>query len=202
MAWTAPKTWARNDPLNADNLNTFIRDNQAALRVDTEDAKAKLANVHPAYLSPLLVGEAVIGINQWLSITSTSLVIWHANCKLTFTPKTDKVLFGVQFLFYYTGAGGQSDFRFGLQKGAANVSLSHTEVVGGSLGSTNELYSISTHQDLRNDEIGISYRAPVSVTRAAEVTISPTVKVKSGFTASLANPSAMILTALDVGAYE
>lgn len=28
MAWTAPKTWARNDPLNADNLNTFIRDNQ------------------------------------------------------------------------------------------------------------------------------------------------------------------------------
>lgn len=31
MAWTAPKTWSRLDPLNADNLNTYMRDNQQYL---------------------------------------------------------------------------------------------------------------------------------------------------------------------------
>lgn len=31
MAWTNPKTWARLDPLNADNLNTYVRDNQQYL---------------------------------------------------------------------------------------------------------------------------------------------------------------------------
>ena len=38
MAWTTPKTWARNDPLNADNLNTFIRDNQNYLKSQADAA--------------------------------------------------------------------------------------------------------------------------------------------------------------------
>ena len=35
MAWTTPKTWSdTQDRLNAANLNTYIRDNQLALRAD------------------------------------------------------------------------------------------------------------------------------------------------------------------------
>lgn len=201
MAWTAPKTWVTGDPLNASNMNTYIRDNQVALKAQTDDAEAKLGKHHPAYLSPLLVGYAVIGINTFISITSTSYVVWHANCKLTFTPKTDLVLFGVQFAFDYSGAGGVRNFSFGLRKDGVNISLSHTAVTGGSLGNAVDLLKHSTHQDLRNNNpIGISYQAPVSVTRNTEVTISPTVKVQSGVTAGLDN--VMILTALDVGAYE
>lgn len=200
MAWTAPKTWVTGDPLNASNMNTYIRDNQVALKAQTDAAEAKLGKHHPAYLSPLLVGYAVIGINTVISITSTSYVVWHANCKLTFTPKTDLVLFGVQFTLDYSGAGGVRTFSFGLRKDGVNISLPHTAVVGGSLGNVADLLKHSTHQDLRNDPIGISYQAPVSVTRNAEVTIAPTVKVQSGVTADLDN--VMILTALDVGAYE
>lgn len=35
MAWTTPKTWATSDPLNATNLNTYIRDNQNFLHNQT-----------------------------------------------------------------------------------------------------------------------------------------------------------------------
>ena len=65
MAWTAPKTWARNDPLNADNLNTFVRDNQLYLKAHADGnvvhrtrsvsgSPASLATNDDVFGSPLL----------------------------------------------------------------------------------------------------------------------------------------------------
>ena len=201
MAWTEPKTWVNQDPLNESNFNTYIRDNQIALRADTEDAKTKLGKTFPAFQSALLVGHAVIGINSAVEATATSFGAWHEDCKLAFTPKTDLVLFGVQFSmsFWHNNSGGRF-FSFGLLKGSLNVSLQETAVIGGTLGSSRDIAYHSV--DVRSADKLIAYQAPVPVTRNVEVEIWPTVKVQSGVTASLENPSLVILTALDVGAYE
>lgn len=201
MAWTEPRTWATGDPLVASTLNTQIRDNQRALRVQTQDAESKLGKHHPAYLSPLLVGYAVIGIDGSVQVTSTSAVVWHAKCKLTFTPKSDFVLIGAQFSFgFYHNDPGKRGFVLGFQKDGAAVSLSHTDSISGTLGSESDI----AFEDLndRNLSYLAAYQAPVSVTRDTEVSFSPTVRVTSGVTAILDNPSVMILTALDVGSYE
>ena len=201
MAWTTPKTWVDMDPLNQSNLNTYIRDNQVALRAQTEDAENKLGKTFPAYQSPLLVGYSVIGINSAVEATATVLGAWHEDCKLTFTPRTDLVLVGVQFSMSFShNDPGSRSFSFGLLKGILNVSLQETAVIGGTLGSSNE---IAKHDEsARYAAKLVAYQAPVPVTRNVEVEIFPTVKVASGGTASLVNPSLVILTAMDVGAYE
>lgn len=197
MAWTTPKTWVTQDPLNATVMNTHLRDNLNALKLQTDDAEAKLAR---SYVNPLL-HRAVIGINQDISITSTSFVVWHAKCKLTFTPKTNLVIFGVHCTWRFTTSNDSPRrYVFGLKKGNADVSLDHTDILDGSLGSTSELAFDSPE---RNSYVLLSYQAPVPVTRDTEVSISPTVKAPAGgLIATLLNPSVMILTALDVGAYE
>lgn len=201
MAWTTPKTWVNQDPLNESNFNTYIRDNQAALKAQADDSTAKLGNVHPAYLSPLLVGYAVIGIDASVQVTSTTAVVWHAKCKLTFTPKTDLALVGCQFSFVFNhNDDGTRQFNFGLRKGNTAVSLSHTDSISGTLGNESDIVFSSFEK--RYESYFTAYQVPVSVTRGVEVTISPTVQVESGVQVFLDNPSVMILTALDVGAYE
>lgn len=203
MAWTTPKTWVNQDPLNESNMNTFVRDNQLALRAQTEDAAAKLADVYPAYQNPRLF-RAVIGINADVSLTSRSLTTWHAKCKLTFTPKTDEVLFGVQLTMYYNYRYSQTrQFAFGLQKGGTNVALTHTDVLTGNVGSDTDLAVLILNHRGANAPFFVHYQVPVAVTRDAEVTISPTVRaLQSSVTYGLDNPTVMILTALDVGNYE
>ncbi len=44
MAWTNPKTWARNDPLNAANLNTYVRDNQEYLKAQADGQASNLVS--------------------------------------------------------------------------------------------------------------------------------------------------------------
>lgn len=202
MAWTTPKTWTSLDPLVASEFNTQFRDNLNALRADTEDAKSKLGKTFPAYQNPRMF-RAIIGINQGVPITSSTYVIWHAKCKLTFTPKTDEVLFGVQFNMTFTHRDkGTRSFYFGLRKGNSNVSLSHTDVLAGSVGSASDIVKADFND--RNTAFLVSYQVPVSVVRNEEVMISPTVRINSGdsgTTGQLLNPSVMILTALDVGAY-
>lgn len=86
MPWTNPKTWARLDPLNADNLNLYIRDNQQYLhdqlssagnvvhRVRTvSGAVASLATDDDVFGSPLLD----------LTIVKTSAHVL-AGCQVTF----------------------------------------------------------------------------------------------------------------------
>lgn len=200
MAWTTPKTWVNQDPLNESNFNTYIRDNQIALKAQADDSTNKLAGMHPSHQSPLLVGYAVIGASSQVNnISSTSYVVWHANCKLTFTPKTDMVLFGVQLVIRKDNPGGLHRVNFGLRKGDTNFSLAHTAVVDGSLGSATDI--VVHEEEDRYVPLLIAYQAPVTVTRDVEVTISPTVKVESGSNFSLWPSSVMILTALDVGAY-
>lgn len=200
MAWTTPKTWVNQDPMNESNLNTYIRDNQVALRADTEDAKIKVGKMFPTWQSPQMVGYAVIGIGGVnVTINSNTFVVWHENLKLTFTPKTDLVLFGVH-LSYRTQGAVHKRTNFGLRKGNSNVSLAQTAVLAGALGSNDHIV------EQENFNLGgpqqMSYQAPVSVTRNEEVTIAPTVAVEPGVSVTLWPTSMMMLTALDVGAYE
>lgn len=44
MAWSDPKTWARGDPLNAANLNTYIRDNQEYLKSAADEQASNLVS--------------------------------------------------------------------------------------------------------------------------------------------------------------
>ena len=43
MAWTTPKTWVTGDPVNESNMNTYIRDNQVALKAQVDAADASRA---------------------------------------------------------------------------------------------------------------------------------------------------------------
>ena len=199
MAWTTPKTWVNEDPLNESNFNTYIRDNQAALKAWVDNLLAKQGRSFPAFQSPRLVGEAVIGITSTINISSSSYVTWHDKCKLTFTPKTDRVLFGVQITVDHSGHSGVQTARFGLRKGNTNVDLTDTDVTDGALSNTDDLAFYVAGDETR--DVSLFYHAPVSVTRAVEVTISPIVKVNRG-TISPRQGSRMLLTAQDVGAYE
>ena len=111
MARTNPKTWVNQDPLNESNFNTFIRDNQVALKAQADDSTNKLSGVYPAHQSPLLVGHAVIGINTQVRNISGSWVVWHENCKVTFTPKTNAVLVSAHFMLYSNTSSINVSFR-------------------------------------------------------------------------------------------
>ena len=171
----------------------------SSLHPDLED---NLNHIAPAVVG--IIG-TMIGINQAVSLSlpyqSTAVMTWHSKCKLTFTPKTDLVLFGVQYSMQMSSSQNTGRvYTFGLQKGNADFSLDTTDVVGSALASMTDLA-------VRHVIAGfnwIEYRVPVAVTRDTEVTIAPTLKggIGDSSTASLRNPSVMILTALDVGAYE
>ena len=146
--------------------------------------------------------KAVIRIDGAVSVTNPqSLTAWHANCKLTFTPQTDEVLFGVQCTVEFKGGSSLERVFFGLQKGSTDVSIQDTASISGNLDQTS-LIVLDVLNRSRN--LLVTYQAPVQVTRNVEVSISPTVRVhdnESGFVISLVNPSRMFLTALDVGSY-
>ena len=85
MAWTAPKTWARLDPLNADNLNTFIRDNQLHLkeRVDSGANLAHRVRTVAGSDAALSVNDDVFGAPTLdLTIAKTSAHVL-AGCQVT-----------------------------------------------------------------------------------------------------------------------
>ena len=206
MAWTTPKTWINQDPLNESNFNTFIRDNQLALRADTEDAKDKLARSFPAYLSPLLAGYAVILPVGTVRLSGTSFQTWHAKCKLTFTPKTDMVLFSVQYQWEAVGHAGGAFVSAGLQKDGSMYGATFTDTTA-STSQLNEgvLWRVRFPAGTLPGGYPkmMQYQAPVVVTRNVETTIAPMIRME-GVSASLdlETTSPMILTALDVGAYE
>ena len=202
MAWTTPKTWSNLDPLVASEFNTQFRDNLNDLDSRVDSNSGKLGR---SYANPLL-HRAVIGINQAVSITipyqSTAVMTWHSKCKLTFTPKTDLALIGVQYSIQLGGANSiRRSVMFGLRMGSSDISLDTTDVVGSALASVSD-FAVRSLEG--GDFNWIEYRAPVAVTRGTEVTIAPTVNGGGGQSSSLSlrNPSVMILTALDVGAYE
>lgn len=205
MAWTTPKTWVNQDPLNESNFNTYIRDNQAALREQTEDAEGKLAKHHPAYLSPLLVGYAVILPVGTVQVSGTSFQTWHAKCKLTFTPKTDMVLFSVQYEWGFRTGVDDSEVSGGLQKDGSQYGVLLTD----STDTTSLLNSgVLWHRRFiprlnTQAKHMMQYQAPVVVTRNVETTIAPMIRVErySG-SIYLESVTPMILMALDVGAYE
>ena len=64
MAWTPPKTWSdTRDRLNAANLNTYIRDNQLALRADQAALAQRVTNQEAAgYGDPLRRNINVVGL--------------------------------------------------------------------------------------------------------------------------------------------
>lgn len=201
MAWTPPRTWVTNDPVTASLMNTQFRDNLNYLKSQSDDAASKLGQTYPAFQNPRLF-KAVIRIDGTVSVTNPqSLTAWHANCKLTFTPQTDEVLFGVQYIAEYHNGGSREVVFFGLQKGSTDVSIQDTASISGNLDQTS---LIALYRMARDDEVLVSYQAPVQVTRNVEVSISPTVRLKgneSGLVIRLYNPSRMILTALDVGSH-
>ena len=51
MAWTEPRTWASGDPLNESNLNTYIRDNQVALKAQVDAADTARALLTTNFVS-------------------------------------------------------------------------------------------------------------------------------------------------------
>ena len=48
VPWQTPKTWNTGDPLNASNLNTFIREQQAALRAAQDALTSRVAALENA----------------------------------------------------------------------------------------------------------------------------------------------------------
>lgn len=87
MAWTEPKTWARLDPLNADNLNTYVRDNQAYLKsaVDGQAANlvSRVRSVSPAAVS-LSSGNDVFGSPELVLTVVKSAANLMAGCQVSF----------------------------------------------------------------------------------------------------------------------
>ena len=204
MAWTEPKSWVVNDPLTAQSMNTYIRDNQIALRAQAEDAESKLGKTFPAYQSPLLVGYAVILPVGTVRISGTSFQIWHEKCKLTFTPKTDLVLFGVQYQWWPHGHLGGAIISGGLQKDGSLYGATFTDTTDTTSDlNTGVLYQQQYTSLPSGEENMMMYQAPVVVTRNVETTIAPMVRIE-GVSGSIdLRPGApMFLTALDVGAYE
>lgn len=102
MAWTAPKTWARNDPLNADNLNTFIRDNQNYLKSQV-DAAANV--VHRA--------RKVSGSN--VSLATNDDVFSSPLLALTIAKASANVLAGCQVTFRDPATSGTDFAAFELR---------------------------------------------------------------------------------------
>ena len=208
MAWTTPKTWANQDPLNESNFNTFIRDNQAALREQTEDAELKVGKMYPTWQSPLMAGYAVIFPVGTVRISGTSFQTWHAKCKLTFTPKTDLVLFGVQYQISSVRHNTLSDgtiISLGLQKDGSLYGATFTDTTAVT-SQLNEgvLYEITVSGGWNeSDKVMMQYQAPVAVTRNVETTVAPMIRMQgTSGSLDLKDGTPMILTALDVGAYE
>ncbi len=149
--------------------------------------------------------KAVIGVPSTHNAVSlsapTSLTPWHANCKLTFTPQTDEILFAVQLVMkFWNNNQGVRWFNFGLRKGNTDILLQHTATISGDLGSTSTLVSYAL-EHRSNTPNPIRYEVPLPVTRNVEITISPTVSAPSATTVYLDDPSVVILTALEVGTY-
>lgn len=98
MAWTNPKTWALNDPLNASNLNTYIRDNQQALK-DQLDATANL--VHRV--------RTVTGSE--ISLATNTDVFGSPLLDLTIQKPSANVMAGCQVTFREPASGSSVDFE-------------------------------------------------------------------------------------------
>ena len=199
MAWTNPKTWVTNDPLIASDYNTQFRDNLNALRAQTQDMQPKVNALYPGVYQASKLFKAVIGINSTVTLTNPqSLTAWHANCKLTFTPQTDEVLFAVQFIAY--SIHGER-FILGLKKGSTDISLQQTAMISGNAGQTSDI--VFRGLPARENTL-ITYQTPLPVTRDTEITISPTIRFHDNEptkSVQLVNPSLMILTALEAGVY-
>lgn len=199
MAWTEPKTWVTGDPLIASDYNTHIRDNLNALREQTQDVQPKVNALYPAVYQGARLFKAVIGVPSRVSVTSTSLTPWHTNVKLTFTPQTDEVLVRVQLVVGIT-ARVPEVVRFGLRKGNSDISVTDTATTTGDAGTTSDLVFYGFRD--REAVALASYEMFVDVTRDAEVTITPTVRVTdTGRTVFLRETSRVLITALDVGVY-
>ena len=96
MAWTNPKTWARLDPLNADNLNREVRDNLLYLK-QQQDTTANV--VHRV--------RTVSGSDA--SLSTDDDVFGSPLLDLTIGKATANVMAGCQATFREPSAAG-SDF--------------------------------------------------------------------------------------------
>lgn len=104
MAWTDPKTWARNDPLNAANLNTFVRDNQAYLKSAADGQAANLVSrvrtVSGAAVS-LSSGNDVFGSPELILTVNKAAANVMAGCQVAFqTTSTGTVGFELRLRCY------------------------------------------------------------------------------------------------------
>ena len=95
MAWTNPKTWARLDPLNADNLNTYVRDNQQYLH----DNLGLSGNV--AHRVRTVSGAVA-------SLATNDDVFGSPTLDLTLNRAASNVLAGCQVTFQEPGAAGST----------------------------------------------------------------------------------------------
>lgn len=55
MAWRTPRTWQTGDPLNKVALDTYIRDQQVALREQANDLETRVAALERAASSPPVI---------------------------------------------------------------------------------------------------------------------------------------------------
>lgn len=192
MAWTTPKTWVTQDPLNANVMNTHLRDNLNALRAQTEDAQPKVTQMYPIFTGAK-VHRAIYSMATQRERTGTSLAKIDESLSLTFTALSDEVLFSVQFAVDLD-AGQQ--YSFGVWKGNGAYSLA---LDGG--GTTSVFASCKGHDNI--DAVWVHYSALVSVSRGQSVTLYPT----WGGTGTLQTPptthstAPMILMAQEVGAF-
>lgn len=194
MAWTTPKTWVTQDPLNATVMNTHLRDNLNALRAQTEDVQPKVTQMYPIFTGAL-VHRAVHSMTTQRSYSSAALAQVHSSLSLTFTALSDEVLFSVQFAVDLD-AGQQ--YNFGIWKDSASYSLA---LDGG--GTTAVVASYKGHSGASVDAVWVNYAAPVSVSRGQSVTLYPTWGGTGTLQTSPTSHSSapMILIAQEIGAF-
>ena len=100
MAWTNPKTWATMDPLNASNLNTYIRDNQQALksRLDTHDGTLSNLAANLAHRVRTVTGSSI-------SLATNADVFGAPTLDLTIQKTNANVMAGCQVTFQEPSTG-------------------------------------------------------------------------------------------------
>lgn len=106
MAWTTPKTWALNDPLNASNLNTYIRDNQQALKNTVDSHESALSN-----LAANLVHRIRTVTGSEISLATNADVFGSPLLDLTVAKASANVMAGCQVTFREPASGSSVDFE-------------------------------------------------------------------------------------------
>ena len=199
MAWTTPKTWSNLDPLVASEFNTQFRDNLNELRAQTEDVQPKVT-AQQAIFTGSTVHRAVYDMSTNRNTSSQSLARIDSTLVLTFTPVSDLVLFTVQFAVRMSE---DRSIKCGVWKNNAAYSLPYT---GGGGSADAFFWWMADEENVGGVNIGwggmVHYVVPMPMVRGQVVSLYPSWASAQGGSINTRSEAPMILTAVDVGAYE